>query len=138
MDFFQIPGRASRSFLILASCLTLFAGCGDRNKIDSEISEKKEPAIKEQATKALWSGKSIMLVPASNQFSFPEGPGRRVFLNRCSVCHSLRYISMQPEFSKEVWEKEVEKMIKVWGAHITEAEGKEIVSYLTQIKGKKD
>lgn len=64
---------------------------------------------------------------------FPAGPGRRTFMVRCSICHSLRYVTMQPQLSKEAWEKIVQKMIKTYGAHITEAEAKDILAYLDHI-----
>jgi mono/diheme cytochrome c family protein len=65
----------------------------------------------------------------------PEGPGRKVFLTRCLVCHSARYVTMQPDFPPKVWDKLVHKMIKNFGAHITEKEAREIVAYLVSIKG---
>jgi len=66
---------------------------------------------------------------------FPPGPGRELFLARCTVCHSLRYITMQPNFSKKTWAKEVAKMINTYRAHITGAEAKEITEYLAKVKG---
>jgi sulfite dehydrogenase len=66
---------------------------------------------------------------------FPPGPGREMFLARCTVCHSLRYITMQPDFPKKTWGKEVAKMINTFGAHITGAEAREITEYLSTIKG---
>ncbi len=66
---------------------------------------------------------------------FPPGPGRELFLARCTVCHSLRYITMQPNFSKKVWAKEVAKMINTYKAHITGEEAREITDYLATVKG---
>ncbi|MBS1955043.1 MAG: hypothetical protein JST89_12725 [Cyanobacteria bacterium SZAS-4] len=66
---------------------------------------------------------------------FPPGPGRELFLARCTVCHSLRYITMQPNFSKKVWAKEVAKMINTYKAHITGEEAREIINYLATVKG---
>lgn len=68
---------------------------------------------------------------------FPPGPGRDTFIRSCLVCHSLRYISMQPDFPEATWIKEVNKMKNTWGAHFSEAEGKEIVAYLMLVKSKK-
>ncbi len=42
---------------------------------------------------------------------------------------------MQPDFSAKTWGKEVDKMIKTYGAHITEPEAKQISRYLATIKG---
>lgn len=67
---------------------------------------------------------------------FPPGNGRELFISRCGVCHSLRYITMQPNFPEKTWAKEVDKMIKTYGAHIDKKEAKEIIEYLNSIKGK--
>lgn len=69
---------------------------------------------------------------------FPAGPGKEIFLSRCGVCHSLRYVTVQPSFPKKTWAKEVDKMIKTYGAHINKKEAAEITEYLFSIKGKPD
>lgn len=66
---------------------------------------------------------------------FPPGPGRELFIARCTVCHSLRYVTMQPDFPQKVWGKEVAKMINTFGAHISSEEAKQITEYLSTIKG---
>ena len=66
---------------------------------------------------------------------FPAGEGRKQFLTSCTVCHSLRYITMQPNFPKGTWVKTVDKMRKTYGAHITDEEANQIVEYLVSIKG---
>ncbi len=71
------------------------------------------------------------------EVDFPAGPGKQTFVARCNVCHTLRYISMQPDFPEKTWEKEVEKMRKTFGAHFSDAEAKEIVAYLMMVKGRK-
>ena len=43
---------------------------------------------------------------------------------------------MQPSFPEKTWAKEVDKMIKTYGAHIDKKEAKEIIEYLNSIKGK--
>ena len=42
---------------------------------------------------------------------------------------------MQPSFSRTVWEKEVKKMVDIYGAHITAEDQQQIVEYLVAIKG---
>jgi mono/diheme cytochrome c family protein len=66
---------------------------------------------------------------------FPAGEGRKQFITSCTVCHSLRYITMQPDFPKTTWVKTVDKMRKTYGAHITDEEANQIVEYLVSIKG---
>ncbi|HXX81976.1 MAG TPA: hypothetical protein VEI46_10540 [Thermodesulfovibrionales bacterium] len=48
----------------------------------------------------------------------------------CNICHSLDYIIMQPKFTKPQWTATVSKMIKVFGAPISEEDERLIVNYL--------
>jgi len=45
---------------------------------------------------------------------------------------------MQPHFSRTMWEKEVKKMVDVYGAPITAEEQQQIVEYLVAVKGPAD
>jgi cytochrome c5 len=65
----------------------------------------------------------------------PPGPNLAVFQQHCLLCHGGRYVTMQPRFSRAVWEKEVKKMVDAYGAPITPTEQTQIVEYLTAIKG---
>jgi cytochrome c5 len=65
----------------------------------------------------------------------PPGPNLAAFQQHCLLCHSARYVTMQPRFSQTVWEKEVKKMVDAYGAPITRDEQKQIVEYLVTIKG---
>ena len=65
----------------------------------------------------------------------PSGPHVEAFQSHCLLCHSARYVTTQPRFSRGVWEKEVKKMVDVYGAPITAAEQQEIVEYLVAIRG---
>ena len=67
--------------------------------------------------------------------SFYNYPQKQEFRARCITCHSLRYIETQPNFSRETWEKIVEKMSKNFGASIPDTSAKMIVDYLMEIKG---
>lgn len=62
------------------------------------------------------------------------GPNLDVAAANCIGCHSADYIQTQPEgpkFKKDFWTAEVNKMIKVYGAPIDEADVGKIVDYLT-------
>lgn len=59
-----------------------------------------------------------------------EGEGRAEAESFCAMCHSTRYITMQPPLPAATWEAEVNKMIKTFGAPIPEATAKKITSYL--------
>ena len=65
----------------------------------------------------------------------PAGPHVEAFQSHCLLCHSARYVTTQPRFPRAVWEKEVKKMVDVYGAPITAAEQQEIVEYLVAIRG---
>ena len=65
----------------------------------------------------------------------PPGPGRDAFVTACVVCHSPRYITSQPPFSRAVWKGIVQKMIDTYGAHITTTQAAEIVDYLAATNG---
>jgi hypothetical protein len=65
----------------------------------------------------------------------PLGPGRDAFVTACIVCHSPRYITSQPPFSRAVWKGIVQKMIDAFGAHITTTQAAEIVDYLAATNG---
>lgn len=65
-----------------------------------------------------------------------DGPGKEVVLNNCAACHSLDYIRMNSPFpDRKLWEAEVTKMIKTFGAPIDEADAKAITEYLVKNYG---
>jgi len=68
--------------------------------------------------------------------SFPEHAGKAEFVSYCGICHSLRYISTQPDFPRKTWDAEVTKMIAKYHAPIDSVTGKKIVDYLVAIKSK--
>jgi sulfite dehydrogenase (cytochrome) subunit B len=58
------------------------------------------------------------------------GAGLETTERYCSICHSPDYITMQPRFPRAKWNAIVNRMIKVMGAPIGEADEKVIVDYL--------
>ncbi len=69
-------------------------------------------------------------------YQLPDRPGRELLLANCGICHSFRYIQMQPNFPRKTWEKTVDKMIKTFGAPVPDSlTAKRIVDYLVSIKG---
>jgi cytochrome c5 len=65
----------------------------------------------------------------------PPGPHVEVYEKNCLICHSARYVIMQPGFSKTVWQAEVKKMVDAYGASISPADQALIVNYLVAVKG---
>jgi sulfite dehydrogenase (cytochrome) subunit B len=68
----------------------------------------------------------------------PPLPGHDAFVSNCVICHTPRYISGQPNFPRAVWTAEVNKMIKVYGAPIAQADVAAIVNYLVAWNGQED
>ncbi len=64
------------------------------------------------------------------QAQLKPGPGLDKVSTLCNICHSLDYITMQPQFPRGTWTAEVNKMIKVMGAPINEDDAKTIIDYL--------
>lgn len=64
------------------------------------------------------------------------GPGLEAVQGNCGSCHSLDYIKMNSPFlSPTVWQAEVTKMIKTFGAPITDEDAKTILDYLVKNYG---
>lgn len=58
------------------------------------------------------------------------GEGKQETEAYCAMCHSTRYITMQPPLPAGTWEAEVNKMNKTLGANIPPAVSQKILSYL--------
>lgn len=65
----------------------------------------------------------------------PEATGAEAFKMNCVTCHSARYVEMQPEFPRKTWEKIADKMVKSYGAPISDSAAKTIVDYIMIMKG---
>lgn len=63
------------------------------------------------------------------------GPNQNIYQQRCLLCHSSRYVLMQPAFSRTVWEKEVKKMVDMYGAPISPDDQQQIVKLLSSDSG---
>jgi len=67
--------------------------------------------------------------------SFKPGSNLEVVQNNCTACHSADYVQTQPRgpnFKEDFWRSEVNKMVKIYGAPIDEADVSKIVEYLSQ------
>jgi sulfite dehydrogenase (cytochrome) subunit B len=76
----------------------------------------------------------LMAAPALAQeqvIELKKAPGLDKVATNCAVCHSLDYIQMNSPFpNAALWDAEVSKMIKVYGAPISDADAAAIVDYL--------
>jgi mono/diheme cytochrome c family protein len=60
-----------------------------------------------------------------------KAPGLDKVASNCGTCHSLDYIQMNSPFmNAATWDTEVTKMIKAYGAPISEADAAAIKDYL--------
>jgi cytochrome c5 len=80
--------------------------------------------------------KAITLPPDHSYGELKPGPGVEVAQRACRACHSTDYIVMQPRGDTKQWEAVVTKMIKVFGASISDEDAKAIVRYLSTAYGK--
>ena len=116
----------------------LLAGCGHSSNINKEsergnANEKMESTMDSKPDNLVHT-----IVLPHYEPVFPPGPGRDEFVTACVVCHSPRYITMQPRFSRTTWLSEVNKMKDVYGAHISDEQALKITDYLVSINGKPD
>jgi len=73
---------------------------------------------------------------AEQQINLKKAPGVDKVEANCQACHSLSYIPMNSPFlNAAAWTGEVNKMIKVMGAPIDEADAKAIADYLAKNYG---
>ena len=89
---------------------------------------------------------AIALLAATCLFTFARAEEKPVQLKKadgldkveanCAACHSLDYIRMNSPFpNAAMWDAEVTKMIKAYGAPIDEADAKAIADYLKKNYG---
>src|SRR5712664_4009201 len=119
----------------------LVAGCGSSSNISKEtdhgIAKVKMEKMESMLDSKPDSPVHTIVMPHDEPL-FPPGPGHDEFVTACVVCHSPRYITMQPRFSRTVWLAEVNKMKNVYGAHISDEQALKITDYLVAINGKPD
>jgi len=78
----------------------------------------------------------ITLPPDHPYGMLKPGPGAEVAQRSCVLCHSTDYIVMQPPGDQKQWDGVVTKMIKVYGAPLSDADAKTVAEYLARQYGK--
>jgi mono/diheme cytochrome c family protein len=116
----------------------LVAGCGHPSNISREADLGVANAKMELMLDSKLDSPVHTIVMPHDEPVFPPGPGHDEFVTACVVCHSPRYITMQPRFSRTTWLGEVNKMKDVYGAHISDEQVLRITDYLISINGKPD
>ena len=76
-------------------------------------------------------------LPADHPFgALKPGAGSEIAQRSCGLCHSTDYIVTQPPGDQKQWDGVVTKMIKVYGAPLSDADAKVIAEYLARHYGK--
>ena len=77
-----------------------------------------------------------IVAAAEQRIVLKEGAGREKVEANCASCHSIDYIlGNSPFMNRQIWDAEVTKMIKAFGAPISDADAKEITEYLARNYG---
>jgi mono/diheme cytochrome c family protein len=88
------------------------------------------------AVALLVAGVALPAAAEEQPIELKKADGLDTVTANCSGCHSLDYIYMNSPFpNAAMWDAEVAKMIKAFGAPITEADAKVIADYLKKNYG---
>ncbi len=82
------------------------------------------------------SAEEITLPSDHPDGTLKSGPGSEVAQRSCALCHSTDYIVMQPPGDQKQWDGVVTKMIKVFGAPLSDADAKAVAEYLARQYGR--
>jgi len=126
----------TKSVVLSLGLAALVAGCGHPSNISKKADRGVANARMESMLDSTPDSPVHTIVMPHDEPAFPPGPGRDEFVSACVVCHSPRYITMQPRFSRTTWLSEVDKMKNVYGAHISDEQVLRITDYLVSINGK--
>jgi mono/diheme cytochrome c family protein len=127
-----------KSVVLSLGLAALLAGCGHSSNINKESERGNANGKMDSMLDSKPDNPVHTIVLPHYEPVFPPGPGRDEFVTACVVCHSPRYITMQPRFSRTTWLSEVNKMKDVYGAHISDEQVQQITDYLVSINGKPD
>ena len=119
-------GRWAAGLILIAAGGVMFAQVRSGNYGSQKTGSLAQTAAPELLPDAEYHVSSFPSFPVD----LAEGEGQAETQSFCSICHSTRYITMQPPLPAPVWEAEVNKMIKTYGAPIPEATAKKITTYL--------
>jgi hypothetical protein len=88
---------------------------------------------------ALLVGFATTAAAEEKPIALKQAPGVEKVEGNCAACHSLDYIQMNsPYLAPAAWDAEVGKMIKAFGAPISDADAAVIADYLKNNYGEKN
>src|SRR5262249_60216340 len=76
------------------------------------------------------AGETVSITLPADAIMLPAGPGVEITQTQCAFCHSLDYITTQPRGPAAQWQGVATKMMKVYGAPISEESARIIAEYL--------
>jgi len=82
------------------------------------------------------AGETVSITLPADAITLPAGPGAEITQTQCAFCHSLDYITTQPRGPAAQWQGVVTKMMKVYGAPISEESARTIAEYLAAHYGR--
>ncbi len=118
--------RLGGSLVIVLAAGLLFAQVKRGNYAPATLGQLQQPSPATLTDDSVYQVSAFPRYPAE----LAEGEGRAETESFCSLCHSTRYITMQPPLPAAAWEAEVSKMRKTLGAPISDASAALIVKYL--------
>ena len=122
--------------ILLIIALAVGAGCSRRGSAANRNGEMEGMTLSRLSGSAIRPSSPVHSISLPHDEAFaPPGPGRDAFVTACVVCHSPRYITSQPPFSRAVWKGIVQKMIDTYGAHVSAPQAAEVVDYLAATNG---
>ena len=124
----------TRRLVLLLGLAALAASC-ERSSDVSQQTDRGMPSRVEAIPEASADSPLHSIVLPHDEPIFPPGAGREEFVTACVVCHSPRYITMQPRFPRATWLSEVKKMKDAYGAHISDGQAVKIADYLFFVNG---
>jgi mono/diheme cytochrome c family protein len=125
----------TRRLVLLLGLAGLAASCGQSSNISPEADRGSNARMASMPDATADTLVHTIVLPHDEPV-FPPGVGRDEFVTACVVCHSPRYITMQPRFPRATWLSEVKKMQDIYGAHISDEQAVKITDYLFAINGK--
>jgi mono/diheme cytochrome c family protein len=121
--------------VLLLGLTALAASCGESSNISQQAHRGINASMASMPDANADNPLHTIVLP-HDEPEFPPGAGRDEFVTACVVCHSPRYITMQPRFPRATWLSEVKKMKDTYGAHISDEQAVKIADYLFSVNGK--
>jgi hypothetical protein len=117
----------SAAFLV-TTAIGVFAQLRKGNYAPATLGQLAQAARSDGAPDSEYSVGAYPLYPPE----LDAGDGKAETEAYCSMCHSTRYITMQPPLPGATWEAEVTKMKKTFGATIPDEATSKILRYLKE------